>query len=98
MSTDSQHQFSDSEDEQEEEVVAFEEEADLVETVPKDVHEAAIAKLTQELESVKASVEKIKADRDEHIALFKKERVEHADEMAKRQSRIDFLMDKMISK
>jgi len=97
----SEHEFSDSEDEQDK-VISFEEEADFIETVAKDVHEAAISKLTQELQDVRTSaeraIEKVVAERDDQSDLFKKEREEHASEMAKRQQRIDFLMDSIISR
>ena len=91
--------FSDSEDEHEQqtEAIEFDEETVLA-TEHKEIVdklEGQVQTISQELEQVRLAARK---ELDEHIALFKKERGEHAEEMAKRQQRIDFLMDNMISK
>jgi len=97
------HNFSDSEDEAPQEVqdIAYEAD-DEVQTISQVAHEETIAKLTQELQDARTravvALKKVVAERDEHIILFAKERNAHAEEMSKRQARIDYLMDQMISK
>lgn len=102
MQADETHHFSDSEDEvdAQDEEVAYEADED-VQAITQAAHEEAVEKLTQELARVSAEkdkvIETLTAKLNENTELFKKERSEHFDEMAKRQTRIDFLMDKMIS-
>jgi len=92
--------FSDSEDEQEDGIVVPEEE-ELI-TIPKEDFDAAIAALSNELASLKTStateVQQIEAKRVEEKVLFDTERAHHAEELLRRQSRIDMLLDRMISK
>ena len=100
MTTEVPH-FSDSEDELENtEAIEFDEESE--EMITKTAHEAKIAELTQELERVKVAhseqLSVIKVNHKGIVELFQKERAAHSAEMAKRQARIDYLMDQMISK
>ena len=101
MSTQVTH-FSDSEDEAEDEQSheQFISAEEYEERITK--HQEEIATLTQELASLKTStaaeVQKIEAKHAGVQEIFNIERTHHAEELLKRQSRIDFLMDKMISK
>ena len=93
--------FSDSEDEIDNaEAIEFDEESKQM--ITKTAHEGKIAELTQELESVKLAhseqLSVIKVNHTSIVELFQKEREAHSAEMAKRQTRIDFLMDQIISK
>ena len=88
--------FSDSEDEADGIVVPEQL------TISAEEFEDEIKTLQQVLATVKTStaeeIRRIEAQRTEEKELFAKERAHHAEELLKRQSRIDFLMDKMISK
>ena len=99
--------FSDSEDEAEPQDIGYE--AELVADVPKDEHDEIVAdkleqinRLTEELAIVKESAQdelsRVSQRADEERSLFKKERESHLDEMNKRQNRINYLMDKLMSK
>jgi len=107
MSSEPTHHFSDSEEEHEEEeeepsVVAFDEEVDLIETVSKNFHETTVSELRQALSSLKlehaSELDSVLASKRDMVALYQKERSDHLDEMTKRQLRINFLVDRMISK
>jgi len=99
MATTDPH-FSDSEDEheeeQEQEIEFDNEKIDAVE------HKAIVDKLEGQVQTISQELEQVRVDAskelNDHIELFKKERAEHAEEMLKRQQRINFLMDSIISK
>lgn len=97
MATTNPH-FSDSDDEREEE----QEQEIEFETIDAVEHKAIVDKLEVQVQTISQELEQVSLhaskELNDHIELFKKERAEHANEMAKRQQRIDFLMDKMISK
>jgi len=91
--------FSDSEDEREEQEQEIEFDN---ETIDAAEHKSIVDKLEGQVQTISKELEQVRVDAtkelEDHIALFNKERGEHADEMAKRQQRIDFLIDKMVSK
>jgi len=101
MTTEATH-FSDSEDEHDSEheqptVISSEE---YEEQIAK--HLEQINDLTNQLESTniehRVQLEQVVIKRAEEIELFSKERGHHAAELLLRQKRIDFLMDKFMSK
>lgn len=105
MNTEVKHNFSDSEDEHEDEHDAYDDDV----TISVEEHKAKVAEhrstiesLTQELVSVKLDhtneIARVQESNQDQAALFKIERHAHTEEMAKRQQRIDFLMDRCISK
>ena len=61
-------------------------------------HLTKIESLTLQLAISKADHTSVQESNQEQVDLFTRERASHAEEMAKRQQRIDFLMDRMISK
>ena len=103
MKAETNHQFSDSDEEREDtEEIGFDDETGPVETVSKALHESIVSKLVAEIENLKIvhtnEIAHVVGTNTELTALYKKDRSEHADEMEKRQTRIDFLVDKMISR
>jgi hypothetical protein len=106
MTTEITHNFSDSEEEHEEITNAFDD--DIV-TITVEEHNTNVAEhlktiksLTQQLDSLKADhtneVARVLESNQEQAIIFKNERAAQMQEMAKRQQRIDYLMDCMISK
>ena len=96
--------FSDSEDEQDDGIVVPEQQIISTEEYEEQIaaHQSTIAALQRSFTELQAStaseVQQIEAKRVEEKELFAKERAHHAEELVTRQSRIDFLIDRFISK
>jgi len=95
--------FSDSEDEQDAVVVPETQFVSAEEYEERiTAHQTTISVLEKNFAELQAStaaeVQQIEAKRAEEKELFAKERAHHAEELVTRQSRIDFLIDRFISK